>query len=127
MSQPDYLPIPPPGQAVPVERQPVAGQPIVAPGWPVAPTGWHPDPAGGPLLRYFDGQQWTNHTAPPPPQYHAAAAPGAVAVAVANGGGPNHALHAILTLITCGLWLPIWIIVAFLGGRSGGTGVSITR
>ncbi|MFE3545550.1 hypothetical protein ACFXK0_21515 [Nocardia sp. NPDC059177] len=26
--------------------------------------------------------------------------------------GPNHGLHLMLTLITCGLWLPVWIIVA---------------
>jgi hypothetical protein len=28
--------------------------------------------------------------------------------------GPNHALHAVLTLFTCGAWLPIWIIVAIV-------------
>lgn len=26
--------------------------------------------------------------------------------------GPNHGLHLVLTLITCGLWLPVWILVA---------------
>ncbi|WP_410876372.1 hypothetical protein [Nocardia sp. A7] len=28
--------------------------------------------------------------------------------------GVNHGLHLVLTLATCGLWLPIWIIVAVL-------------
>lgn len=28
--------------------------------------------------------------------------------------GVNHGLHLVLTLVTCGLWLPIWIIVAIL-------------
>ncbi len=28
--------------------------------------GWYPDPSGAPLLRYFDGQHWTPHTAPHP-------------------------------------------------------------
>ncbi|WP_278266147.1 hypothetical protein [Nocardia sp. AG03] len=35
------------------------------------------------------------------------------------GGGPilvrrgtNHGLHLVLTLLTCGLWLPVWIILA---------------
>jgi Na+/H+ antiporter NhaD/arsenite permease-like protein len=35
-----------------------------------------------------------------------------VAVAVSSGGGANHALHAVLTFLSCGLWLPIWILVA---------------
>ena len=26
--------------------------------------------------------------------------------------GVNHALHFILTLVTLGLWLPVWLIVA---------------
>jgi hypothetical protein len=37
-------------------------------------------------------------------------APPAPVVAVSSG--PNHALHLILTLLTCGMWLPIWVIVA---------------
>ena len=73
-------------------------------------AGWHPDPSGQPGQRYHDGQRWTQHftpTPPPPPT-----APTAVAVAVSAGGGPNHALHAVLTLLSCGLWLPIWILVS---------------
>ena len=27
----------------------------------------------------------------------------------------NHALHLILTLLTFGLWLPVWIILAIAG------------
>ena len=32
-----------------------------------------------------------------------------------NGGGKrvNHALHLILTILTAGLWLPVWLILAF--------------
>ncbi|MGW5309841.1 hypothetical protein ACWEQ0_08185 [Nocardia thailandica] len=26
--------------------------------------------------------------------------------------GTNHGLHLVLTLLTCGLWLPVWIILA---------------
>jgi hypothetical protein len=27
--------------------------------------GWYPDPAGSPLLRWYDGGAWTDHLAPP--------------------------------------------------------------
>lgn len=35
-------------------------------------------------------------------------------VVVNNGGGKkvNHLLHLILSLLTAGLWLPVWIIIA---------------
>lgn len=26
--------------------------------------------------------------------------------------GPNHVLHAVITLLTGGLWLPVWLIIA---------------
>lgn len=54
------------------------------------PPGWYPDPHGGPSQRYWDGQQWTEHSAapagppqgaPPPPSsadpYGQSASPGA--------------------------------------------------
>jgi len=28
----------------------------------------------------------------------------------------NHVLHGVLSLLTCGLWLLIWLIVAAAGG-----------
>lgn len=28
----------------------------------------------------------------------------------------NHALHLILTILTAGLWLPVWIIIAATNG-----------
>jgi hypothetical protein len=52
------------------------------------PAGWYPDPDGSGGQRYFDGQSWTDHTAP-------GAAPAAVeapaldAVAAAPKSGPN--------------------------------------
>ena len=87
---------------------------------PATPPGWYPDPSGQPGQRYFDGLRWTQHFTP-----HAPAAPApAVAVAVANagGGGSNggmHVVHLLLTLLTCGLWLPIWIIFAIIEGVGG--------
>ena len=44
-------------------------------------------------------------------------APPAVAIAVSSGGGPNHALDVVLTFLSCGLWLPIWILVAIFSNR----------
>jgi hypothetical protein len=46
--------------------QPVqAAQPTqpAPPVQPAAPAGWHPDPWGQKRLRYWDGAQWTGHTA----------------------------------------------------------------
>jgi Protein of unknown function (DUF2510) len=82
------------------------------------PPGWYADPSGQPGQRYHDGQRWTQHFVPTPPP-SAPAPPPTVAVAVSVGGGPNHALHAVLTVLSCGLWLPVWILVAHLGGSSG--------
>ncbi|KAA1250773.1 DUF2510 domain-containing protein [Mycobacterium simiae] len=79
--------------------------------------GWYPDPSGAPGQRYFDGQQWTYRaplpppTPPPPPSiviHNTVGAPAPYVVAA----GPNHALHLVLTLLTCGMWLPVWLIVA---------------
>ncbi|WP_295649745.1 hypothetical protein [uncultured Dietzia sp.] len=33
-------------------------------------------------------------------------------VVVHNSRRVNHALHLVLTLLTAGLWLPVWIILA---------------
>jgi hypothetical protein len=86
------------------------------------PAGWHPDPTGQPGQRYHNGQRWTDHFVPNPPPVQAPA----VAVAVSAGGGTSHGLHAVLTLLSCGLWLPIWILVAiFSSGTSASSSVAI--
>lgn len=36
---------------------------------------------------------------------------------VVSGQRPNHTLHAILTLFTCGFWGIVWIVIAFTGGE----------
>jgi hypothetical protein len=111
------------------------------------PAGWYPDPEGRPrVMRYFDGQQWTGFAPPPTPSPYAPGVvaggcympppfypPPPVAVAVAGGGGRgvNHALHAVLTFFTCGMWLPVWILCAIFGSGSSqsvavaGNGVSV--
>ena len=95
---------------------------------PTPPSaGWYPDPGGQPGRRYHDGKSWTTHFVPDPPAPvapqpsvvvnnhvgHPASAP---SIAVAVSGGTNHGLHLLLTLLTCGLWLPIWLIIAIFGG-----------
>ena len=34
--------------------------------------------------------------------------------------GPNHVLHLLLTIFTCGLWLPVWIIVTIASAAGDG-------
>jgi Protein of unknown function (DUF2510) len=88
---------------------------------PMPRPGWYPDPAGN-GQRYFDGTKWTAHHVPPPPSVVINNAVNASAP-VFIASGPNHALHLILTLLTCGLWLPVWLIVAVVGHsrvRAGG-------
>jgi len=77
---------------------------------PAPQPGWYPDPSGGPRQRYFDGHQWTI-SAPPQPS---------IVInnnIVAPAGGPNTALHLALTLFTCGMWLPVWLIIALIDNR----------
>lgn len=52
--------------ASPSASQP--SQPAPPPPPPSVPAGWYPDAADAVLLRYWDGEQWTEHTAPRPPQ-----------------------------------------------------------
>ena len=34
-----------------------------------------------------------------------------------RGHKPNHTLHLILTLVTCGLWGLVWLVLAFATGE----------
>lgn len=53
------------------------------------------------------------HYAPPPP-YYAPVQQVTVNNNVRAGGGCPHMLHFVLTVLTCGMWLPIWIIHAIV-------------
>ena len=35
---------------------------------------------------------------------------------VVYNSSTNHGLHLLLTVLTCGLWLPVWIIAAIVNG-----------
>ena len=99
----------------------------------LAAAGWYPDPAGLPRQRYFDGQEWTGHysdqytlqrlsDAERADRLNAVIVDNAKdgwrveshtqfqAVLVSPGEPQGNVLHAVLTLLTCGLWLPIWIL-----------------
>ena len=88
------------------------------------PAGWYPNPSGAPGQRYFDGRDWTAHhrsaptsmpISPQPIPTYPVSMPTTVVVT-----GPNHALHALLTLLTfwaCGGWAWIWLIVALRNRR----------
>ena len=78
-----------------------------------AAPGWYPVREGG--LRWWDGQQWTEHRAPVqaggPPVWPAM-------VAVKDPLETNHILHLLLSLVTCGLWLPVWFVIAWRNGEA---------
>lgn len=42
----------------------------------------------------------------------AASAAATTVVVGGRGSGPNHALHLLLTILSCGLWAPVWIFIA---------------
>ena len=39
-----------------------------------------------------------------------------IAMVLAEKQTPNHLLHLILTIITAGLWVPIWILLTLFSG-----------
>ena len=80
------------------------------------PSGWYPDPVSPGVVRWWTGTAWSEHRAPA-----AAPAPTPVVVVAAPPSGPNHLIHLILTLLSCGLWAPVWLLVAWQNSpRAGG-------
>lgn len=126
-----------PGAAAPFDLPLVPDDPVVprpVPPPPTIPAGWYPDPdnhdgfryGGVPSMRYFDGVQWTENRAPMPrrqQQQPAQQQPIIVnqqfapqAPMVVYTGGTNHGLHLVLSLLTCGAWLPVWLIIVIVNG-----------
>ncbi len=101
--------------------------------------GWYPSLDGVPgRLQWYDGSHWTpNYQQQPTP---AAPAPSTAIAAGGGGGGggsasttivqsdggTRHLLHFVLTILTAGLWLPIWICVALFGRRGKTTVITAT-
>ena len=126
-----------PGAVTPVDLTPVPDYPAAAPTVPLPPTvpaGWYPDPdnhtgfryGGVPSMRYFDGGQWTESRTPMPRRQQRQQAPQQPIIVnqqfapqtpvVVYNSGTNHGLHLVLTLLTCGMWLPVWIILVIVNG-----------
>ncbi|WP_108848067.1 hypothetical protein [Dietzia lutea] len=115
----------------PVEPQPFARpaepQPYGRPAEPLAHEGGFPygmppaAPYGAPSPYGYGDPYIPQHLHVPPPQFQQGPYPQqfgyppmqqTVYVHGAPAKRVNHALHLILTIVTFGLWLPVWIILA---------------
>lgn len=79
-----------------------------------AAPGWYDNGAG--RQQWWDGNQWTNHfgdqqqmqpTYAMQPQY----AGQQVVVQQGKVYKTSHAFHLVMSILTLGLWLPVWLIV----------------
>jgi hypothetical protein len=69
-------------------------QRVPPPAQPTVKAGWYADTTSG-RMRWWDGVAWTDTyggIAQPPPK-------------------TNHIFHLLMSLVTAGLWIPVWIIV----------------
>ena len=79
------------------------------------PPGWYPH---GPVMRYWDGRAWTEHTAPvqqpvQPATVVQVGQPRYVS-GISTGG---HIVHITLSVVTLGLWLPFYALVCWLSRK----------
>jgi hypothetical protein len=106
------------------------------------PAGWFQDPNVPNQQRYWDGSAWTDQTkaaeagisttkrssderkALLAQQLQSASARGLriesqsdFQAVMVEGQPVNHVLHAIITIVSCGLWGIVWIILAITGGE----------
>ena len=82
-----------------------------------AAAGWYNDGSG--RNRWWNGREWTSHYADQLPQNRPAQAPAPQPQLVAQPVVVNqrkmyktsHGFHLLMSILTLGLWLPIWLIV----------------
>lgn len=97
-------------------------------------AGWYPDPSGAIGQRYFDGLNWTEDYAREMSSAQRSARLDEVVdqwmahggqvesrtpfqAAMLFGSDSNNLIHLIMTLVTCGFWIIVWIIVASSNSR----------
>jgi hypothetical protein len=68
-----------------------------------APAGWFDDQQNPGMLRWWDGQVWTAHRAP-----------AQVVVEQRRVYKTSHAFHLIMSIVTLGFWLPVWLVVGLM-------------
>lgn len=73
------------------------------------PAGWYDDGSG--RNRWWDGAQWTHHFAPVANTQQPAVQQSTVVVPQRKMYKTSHGFHLVMSLITLGLWLPVWLIV----------------
>lgn len=73
-----------------------------------APAGWYPIDG---QQRYWDGSHWTEHYAPLQLSESPASTQSQVVVESRKMYKTSHAFHLIMSIITFGFWLPIWLIM----------------
>jgi hypothetical protein len=106
---------------------------------PLPTAGWYPDPSGGPGQRYFDGHDWVGPSRDLGERpmlsddQRAEILSALIAREVAGGGRVesqtglqaviawgrpvNHALNAVATVFTCGLWAGFWLVQVLFSGE----------
>jgi hypothetical protein len=90
----------------------------------ITPPGWYTVADGRAL--WWDGDRWV--VVPPATQTAVVAVtPAALPAQVTTTltVRTNHLVHLILTVVTLGLWAPIWLAVAIRNARASST--SVTR
>lgn len=116
-----------PTASYPAEQFPAERPPFARPVEPLAHEGGFPygmppaAPYGAPSPYGYGDPYIPQHLHVPPPQFRPGPYPQqfgyppmqqAVYVHGAPAKRVNHALHLVLTIVTFGLWLPVWIILA---------------
>jgi hypothetical protein len=95
----------------------------------VSTPGWYPDPAGV-GQRYYDGAEWTGDRQLTIQDRTVilqqtlvervgtncrVVAQSPTSATVVQGAETNQVMHVLLTIFTCGVWLPFWILFAATG------------